>query len=690
MTSRSTCSYTYETLSHTEPSSEVPLPRVEPSHCPHTAGEGNDERCLFHSAEREFPPDAISSALLDAVNSPDRPAVFAGGRIGKLDLSGRVLATPDGSPIDLRGATIDGTLNLRDATIKVPLLIGNAAITGALDAKGAQFDAPLSLAGADIGGKLNFHDTIINGGIAANNLSAGFVDARGLTVHGATTFQHASFNANTRFSRTTFDGNVSFANANWRLLADFASTRITGTATFHRATIGGEFRLNSAALEDGIDLSKCTVSDDASFCHAVVDGVLNASQTTFDGDADFEDLRCTGPRTQADEATFNGHTSFSLSEFDGVVSLTNTSFLDEAWFTHAIFNDSVNLSGSRAENFIHLRDSTFNDDLSLADVEFEHQSFLHGSTIQGGVDATDATFDHFQFSATVHGDTDFRGSRFDGRGIFSNSEFGGRAWFDTASFAGGPDFSDCRFKQRVTFDDAEFLVEPTFDDARFAVNPDFEAANYPQSSSMNLSESRRNLIVARPEDLRNSGFTVPVEAMNGDIIIPAEATNLLQVPVSRAKVVTAVLNGLDQPDWYSRFKRSVELARTAVSELNVDRGSHAEVVFGLTLNKDGDDPASFLSAATLVGAYTTDADETEFTFSYLNPELSDIDHFITVSIHDDAFESGASVGSHMEYRKALFRRQLLEQTLLEQGEASSKYSRDALPALVGIARLSGS
>lgn len=663
---QTSCSYQYQPLSDTEPDDSVPLPSTERSRCPHPAARGDDERCLFHSADREFPPDAISDAVIEAIESTDRSATFAGGRLGPLDLSDRVLETPDGTPIDLRGATIDGTLDLSGTTVAVPLLLGNAAITGSLEATDARFEAPINIAGANVGRRVHLHDAHFEDGIAANGLDVGFVDARGLTVTGPAIFDDASFEANTRFSRATFDGPASFDRASWRLLADFASITATEPVSFATIDVGGELRFNGAALEGGLDLSEASVSDEASARHAVVDGELTVEAATFKDGVDFEDLRYTGPEATLAGTSFKGKTTLSLAEIRAPLDCSNTEFLDEVWFTHGQFEGPVTFSGARSSDFVHLRDAHFGDNLFLADVAFDHQSFLHGSTIDGTVDATGATFDHFQFSATVTGDADFSDVRFDGQGIFRNSEFGGQARFDDASFAGGPDFTDCRFKREASFEGTEFLVEPTFEDARFAVDPDLEAASYPQSSSRNLSDRRRNMIVARPEELLNGGLTIPIEAIIEDIVVPAAATEFLNIPPDRAAVATVALQELEQSEWYDRFDRSVELARTAVSELDLEDGNRAGLVFGLSLTLDADDPAGVIDTAMLVGAYRIDDNNDEITFSHLDPDLEAVDHLVSVSAGDEAFESGASVGTHGEFRTAIFRRQALQTRLLDQ------------------------
>ncbi|MFC4540381.1 hypothetical protein ACFO5R_00325 [Halosolutus amylolyticus] len=167
-TTASACSYRYQTLSHTQPADTVDVPRTDPDGCPHPAADGEDDRCLFHATEREFPPAALTESFIDSVKSPERDATFAGGRLGDLDLSNRVLDTSDGEPIDLRGVTIDGSIDLTGAIVNVPLLLGNAALTGALEGERSTFEAPVDLAGTSVEKGVYLHNATFESGIAAN------------------------------------------------------------------------------------------------------------------------------------------------------------------------------------------------------------------------------------------------------------------------------------------------------------------------------------------------------------------------------------------------------------------------------------------------------------------------------------------------------------------------------------------
>jgi uncharacterized protein YjbI with pentapeptide repeats len=443
-------------------------------------------------------------------------------------------------------------------------------------------------------------------------------------------------------------------------------------------------RFIASAIDQNCSFSDCELSGEANFSHTVVGGDFDISDSTCAAEVTFEDFRCHGKAVSFEESAFGADTEFAFAEFPAAtVSLENTTFEESVWFVQALFGKSVDFSGARFDDFAHLRSAEFNGDLTLRECDFNGQSFIHGSTIQGSCKAVDANFSHFQFGATVNGDIDFSGCQFDKAAIFSRSEVGGDAVFDNASFAGNPDFSDSTFKNEMSFENTEFLVEPTFEGTRFTNEPNFETASYPASSQQNLSERRRmNMIVARPEKLQHSGLTLPVEALNGDITVPIHSKPLLEPNEDLSRVIAQALNDIDQSEWYGLSNDSIELARTAVSELKDE--SEIALAFGVSINKGGSDPASFLEEVTLLGVFEFHETESEFCFGHLNPDLENADIVIVVAADDDAFESGVTVGTSHEFRKAILKRQVLHAELLAQDEMV-RVVREYLPLIVASA-----
>ncbi|WP_139173668.1 pentapeptide repeat-containing protein [Natrialba sp. SSL1] len=616
------------------------------------------------------------------MSEPDQEATFAGGRLESVDLSGRVLETPTGEPIDLRGATIDGDLDLSNATIKVPLLLGNVAITGALDARGARFERVVNLAGAKIGRQTLLSHAQFDGGLVANGLDAGFVDARDLLVDGPAVFDAATFSANVRFARSEFDGALSCERVEWGLLADFAMIAVTDEASFADSTFAGEFRLTGASFDRDLTLSGIEVDGDVSCSHAVATGSLNASQVTFGNDVDFEDFRHYSEDASFDQGTFEGYTSFSFANFGDSLSFTDSTFEDEVWFTYGTFEGAVDFEEARFEDLTHLRDATFGSDVVVRNACSTSQLFFHGSTIDGDIDARGATIDHFQFGAELAGDADFRSVQFDAQAVFRHTEFGGTARFDSASFAGDPDFTGCQFLSDVSFDETEFLVRPTFDDARFAVEPDLDAADFSRS----VEGAEGPLIVARPEELDNVGTTVPLDALSGDIVVPAQAARLIEPNVARTKALVTALKNLDHETWYGLFHHSLKLARTAAVEVDTDE-IPAVYVVGLAIDGDAEKPEGLLEETSLIAAYTIVEKDSQIECSHLESEFDHLDHLVAVPASADVLDSDVSVATHTEFRNAILRRLMVQIARYDQQEEENPLQSDCLPAIIGISHL---
>lgn len=575
------CAYEYEAISTIEPDAAIPIDRPTASACPHTVVDTETNRCLFHQVDPEYPVDRITEQFQEAIGDATQSPTFAGGQLSGLHLEGAVISTPDGHPIDLRGTTIDGDLDLTDATVEVPLLLDEAAITGSFIATDAEFTAPLSLVGTNIGRRCFLQRAVLAGGIVGNALNAGYLDARGVIVDGPCVFDDATFSADVLLAQSRFDGSLRLSGTTFERNVDAISIEVDGSVTISQANFGGEFDLIASEITGDFDARSGTASGDVDCRHLQLGGDLEVSDTQFDGETQFEGLVVEGNSATFADSRFTGKSDFSNTQFQSdTVLFTDTVFDGEAWFTYAAFDGDVAFRGAEWNAITHLRDATFKGDLSLDHVRSSGQLFLHGSTIHGAFSAADATFNHMQFSATVHGDADFSRAKFDEIGLFPKSEFRGKTTFELASFAGTPDFSDSRFAGPTSFERTEFLVEPDFENARFAIDPDLDAARYPMPASRNLDEMRTSMILARPESLEHTGLTIPAEEIDGDIVIPAHTDHLIEDDVDRTKIVTKALSDLDGKEWHRLFEDAIRTARTAVAQLSST--GETVMVFGLS------------------------------------------------------------------------------------------------------------
>lgn len=678
------CQYKYEPPEPLAPDDRISLSRPSHVQCPHETVDADSQRCLFHSGDPEYPRREFTDQFLEALQDDAIPPNFAAGQLEGLDLSGQTLAPASGSPIDLRGAVIDGDLDLTGATVKVPLLLDQAAITGDFYADNAVFAAPVGLIETNINGQMHWHNATIDGGLPAHGFNGGYVDARDLVIDGPLLFDGASFSSNLLLSRAEIAGPVDLSDTSFNWSLDATLLVVQGDFSLVDSSIGADCDLVGADITGGADLRKLSVTEETDWSHATIGGDIAATDTSFDETAIFDDLNVQGNSIQFDNANFGGKADFATQTLAvETISFSNATFTDEVWFTHSHVEGAVQFDGATFHGMSHLRDATFDSDLSLRDIETTGQFFLHGSTIAGEFDCTDATFEHFQFSATTEQTADFSRAEFIEKAIFKSSTFGDRVWFDDASFAGHPDFTDTRFTGKTTFDGTEFLVDPTFEGTRFAVEPELNAAEFP-IDSMAIAERREQMILAHPESLSHTGETLPITALSDDVAVPAEAASLLESNLELTKRIAAALTKPDQRSWHKLVEAPIRTARTAVAQLE-DTDDNAVLVFGLHLNAEATTLEELLEKITVAGVYCQA--DTEIRFGHLDSAVVDADYLLAIPGADDAFESGAAVATASELQTAAVRNEKLRAALLGKQADTNPIKQRMLPVLAGITEL---
>lgn len=679
------CTYTYHPPDDVPQDDRVEIDRPSYARCPHNAIDSDDSRCLFHHGQQKYPSDRFTEQFLDALSDSNTPPSFAGGHLASLELQGETVTTPSGEPIDLRGATIDGDLDLTDATIEVPLLLDGAAITGSLHTGHADFQAPLTLVNADIRGRISWYEASVDGGISASNLNAGYVDARKLTVEGTLILDGASFTSSLRLARADIDGDMGLADTTLDWGFDGTAMTIGGDFVMTDSALGDDLDVVATRIDGDADLRKCEVGGDTDWSHSDVGGDFVAPDCTFEEEAIFDDVAVGGHMMVFDNTHFGAKADFgTLSLPDSHASFSDVKFDGEAWFTHATIGGRADFGGSTFHDMSHLRDATFEGDLVLRNVRTTDQFFLHGSTVLGDCDSTDAHFKHFQFSATVEGKSDFSRARFEEKALFRSSTFGDRVWFDHVSFAGHPDFYDARFTDKTTFVETEFLVNPTFEDTRFAIEPDLSEADFSLAEAIDFEDRREQMILAHPESLRYNGETLPLSKVAGDFSVPAKATHLVEDDPTKTKLVANALADFDGRSWHSTFEQSLRTARTAVAQLS--DADDAVIVFGLSLKEYGKSDASLVKSARVAGVYCRS--DGQVVFGHLDPTFFEVDYLVPVPASNDAFESGAAVATSGELHKAAVRNEMFRAALLgKQTDVETPVNQMVVPVLVGAVEI---
>lgn len=689
---RQQCTYKYEHLTETEPDDIVTLSRPpETVQCPHTLPATDVETCLFHGIDEEYPREKATESFLTALEEGPAHNCFAGAYLPGLDLAGETITTPDERPLDLRGAIIDGVLDLTDARITVPVILDGATIMREIKAENAVFEGPVSLVDTALQKGMHWQGATVQGGIVANNVDAQYVDWRDVTVEGPVTSQDGSFASSLKFARGEIDGPFVLAGTTFDWHIDATMLSVDGDVDATGMTVDGNVDLVGVSTAGSVVLEKVNIGGELDCDHMAVGDDLQASDLSVEESCQFEDLRVRAGSVILEGAEIGEKADFaSMAIPDGRFSVTEAVFDDEIWFTHAEIAGVADFSNATLNGPGHLRDAHFKSDLRYQNVDdTETSTWMAGTTIEGDLDGTDTAFEYFQFSATVEGDADFTGTAYNSKAIFRSSTFEGRVWFDDALFTGTPNFSKSQFTDEVSFDGTEFMVEPTFEDARFSTDPTMEEAEFLTNIDASVEERYRRweLVLVHPETLENTHFSVPVTAVGPDFTVPVGLTHLAEEIPGKTKTFLDALGNIESEDWHDVIDDALSVARTAATQVNDPTSSW--LVFGFELGDPEAESADFLNAAIVASVYERDADE--FEFSHLATDLSDCDYLLPVPITDAAFEAGAGVATSSEVRKAMIRHERVRlRELLEGGSSETESSgvhRAVVPVLVGAGEL---
>lgn len=687
---KSQCGYEYEHLLDADPDPRVDIPRHVPSECPHPAFDATEGQCLFHLMNEDYPVGEATAAFLDALDTESRTPTFAGAYIPGLELAGEVISTPDDQPLDLRGSIIDGDIDLTGTTIEVPVLLDGASVTGEFIAEDATFEAPVSLVGTIVRGGMHWQAAGIAGGVVANELDAGYLDWRGITVDGPIVFDSAVFASSLKLARGEVSNDMSLAETTFDWHIDATKLTVGGDIALSGLTADGNIDFVGAQVHGDADMRKLEVGGDAEWDHTSIGGKLLASDCSIDGDAGFDDVQVRGGACVFDGAEIGEKADFaSVAVSEGRFSAMEAVFNGEVWFTHAVIEGMADLSSAVFTGATHLRDAEFCADVSLRGVKGTGQIWMAGSTITDHLDCSGAEFDYFQFSATVHGDADFEQTEFDDKTVFTSSTFHGRVWFDEASFAGSPDFSKTRFTDQVSFDNTAFLVEPVFEEARFASRPDFTVAEFPTDVDLDPEDRERRwqLVLVHPESLVNNDRSLPIEELTGEFVVPAGVSHLVNDQLSRTKAVNIALSELEQRRWGDLIDDPLRTARTAVTQL--DEPEMMTLVFGVTIDTNGDFGTGFFRNIVVAGVYERSSGTV--VFGHLHPDLPAVDYLIPIPATDEAFDAGAAVATRAELRKAMLRHERFRLAQLgEGGDDGERIHNAVVPVLVAAGQTSDS
>jgi len=247
------------------------------------------------------------------------------------------------------GLRVEGDVDLQRVK-RGGLVCHDCVFTGAVNARDARFGGPVDLSGSTVDGELDLSDATFARGLQARNATFdGIVDLRNSVVTGATDLTGATFRGPALFGEPPDPSRSSFGGA-----SNFTLTTFEQLATFEDATFGGATTFTLARFErDGV-FAGCTSAHDATFTRVTFSGPSDFDNFTFERGADFT------------AAAFDGPSDFGQAKFYGPATFDDSRFGTEASFVGASFFRKV--SAGEADSFQSLN-ATQGLDFALAEFD---------------------------------------------------------------------------------------------------------------------------------------------------------------------------------------------------------------------------------------------------------------------------------------------------------------------------------
>ncbi len=254
-----------------------------------------------------------------------------------------------GLPIDLRGVTITGGLDLRDVgTLPNPFRCTDCTFDGPLVATDVVFQRLVDLSGARLHGDVDLRGAIFDDAVLLKQAAIGTtgspatVDARLARFGGPVSLDQAAFSGSAEFTGSRFLATASFTGTEFEQKAKFDLATFAEAAFFTGGTATPEASATGpcagwmGAFRDIASFRRTKFVGGADFGHRCFGGPVHAGSAFFGGPADFTLARFEGGANFT-EATFVGRVSFRLAEF-----AREASFLDVTSGGDMVF-DAANL-----------------------------------------------------------------------------------------------------------------------------------------------------------------------------------------------------------------------------------------------------------------------------------------------------------------------------------------------------------
>ncbi len=295
---------------------------------------------------------AAATAVL-AFASPHDAGAIADDRApadGSLGGDEIVAMLGSGAPVDLRGVTIVGDVDVRPiGTVTEPVRCRDCALEGSLMATDVVFERLVDLGGMRVAGDVELGGAVFGDALLLEGAEVGgeHLGAR-----------LARFTGPVSFDRAEIAQSADFTGARFLATASFAGTEFGGSAAFDLATFAEDAVFTAAAEGDAPAAGACAGSAGA------FRGDAGFARSRFGGTADFGS-RCFGGLARFASATFGGSTDFALTTFESTATFDESTFAQPASFRVTAFEAPVSFVGVRSQSSVDFRGARFSGGAAL-------------------------------------------------------------------------------------------------------------------------------------------------------------------------------------------------------------------------------------------------------------------------------------------------------------------------------------
>ena len=377
--------------------------------CPRDPIEGAD-RCPFHLTSDERTRFGIGDAelsrqfLAEVGRTGKSSSQLIGARFGDLYLSDEVIQQDTNAPIDLRHATIEGSIHAEQVAINQPLLLDDVTVEGNANLSNAELSQYVRV---------------------RNGLFREELDCENATFDSDAVFTDCEFDGRTTFDRASFAGSAEFHNVTFGSETNFEESRSLAGCIFHQSTFEDDANFLSANLQGRSDFRGTSFRDTVRFSRCSFGGEALFINATFDAEALFK------------KALYEGPAHYQNTVFRGEASFSETDFVDKVKFRYAEFHGEASISYARFGNNAYFPQVRFHDYAEFFECSFDRLA-------------------------------DFRGTTFSDIARFMKATFEEEAYFDRARFETNADFRKACANASCRFEGSTFVESPTMQGAVFA------------------------------------------------------------------------------------------------------------------------------------------------------------------------------------------------------------------------------